>query len=70
MRSKLDPTAPLAWQASYQDAEKRRRRAGWRRSDELRTPSKKRRRVDPNRLLAVAMGVAALVVVLSMVIPT
>lgn len=68
-RSKLDPTAPLEWRDHYADADRRRRRAGWRRADELRSPIKKRRRVDPGRVLAVVMGVAALAVVLTLVIP-
>jgi hypothetical protein len=69
MRSKLDPTAPLEWQACYQDADKRRRRAGWRRADELKRPTRRRKPVNFNRVLAVVMGVAALTVVLTLVIP-
>jgi hypothetical protein len=70
MRSKLDPTAPLEWREHYADADRRRRRAGWRRADELKTPKSRRRRVDPGRVLAVVMGVAAVIVVLTLVVPS
>jgi hypothetical protein len=71
MRSRLDPTAPLEWRDHYADAERRRRRAGWRRADELRTPQKRRRReVNWGRVIGVVLGAAALVVVLTLVIPS
>jgi hypothetical protein len=71
MRSRLDPTAPLEWRDHYADAERRRRRAGWRRADELRTPQKRRRReVNWVRVIGVVLGAAALVVVLTLVIPS
>jgi hypothetical protein len=71
MPSKLDPTAPLEWREAYQQADKRRRRAGWRHADEMRTPreSRRRRPIDASRVLAVVVGVAALAVVLTLVIP-
>jgi hypothetical protein len=71
MPSKLDPTAPLEWREAYHQADERRRRAGWRHADEMRSPrsSRRRRRIDAGRVLAVVMGVAALAVVLSLVVP-
>lgn len=69
MAGKLDPTTPSEWQDYYAVAEKRRRRAGWRRADELRHPVKRRQRMDPGRLLAIVMGVAAVAVALSLAIP-
>jgi hypothetical protein len=65
MAGKLDPTAPNEWHALYRAAEKRRREAGWRR----RGPDKPRRRLDPGRLLAIAMGLATVTVILCLVIP-
>jgi hypothetical protein len=68
MPSKLDPAIPSDWQDYYQSANKRRRAAGWHRRSE---GSKSRnKRVDPNRMLAIAMGLAALTVILCLVLPT
>jgi len=64
---KLDPTTPSSWNEYYREADRRRRRAGWHRHSEGK-PAK--RRVDPQRVLAIVMGFATLVVILCLVIPT
>jgi hypothetical protein len=64
---KLDPTAPNSWHDSYRNADRRRRHAGWHRHSEGK-PAK--RRVDPQKVLAIVMGLATIVVILCLVIPT
>lgn len=66
MGGKLDPTAPNEWHALYRAADKRRRLAGWHR----RGADRPRRRLDPSRMLAVVMGVAAVAIVLCLVLPS
>ncbi len=68
MQSKLDPAVPSDWQDYYSSANKRRREAGWHRRSEGSKPRK--RRVDPTRMLAIVMGLAALTVILCLVVPT
>ena len=68
MHPKLDPAVPSDWQDYYSSANKRRREAGWHRRGETSKPRKKR--VDPNCLLALTMGLAALTVILCIVIST
>jgi hypothetical protein len=60
----LDP-ATQDWHQHYRDADRRRRRAGWHR----RGPSKPKRHLDANRLVAIVMGVAAAVVLICLAIP-
>jgi hypothetical protein len=64
MDSKLAP--PQDWSAYYRLADERRRRAGWHR----RGPSKPKRAFDYTRLVAVAVGLAAVTVLVCLVIPT
>jgi hypothetical protein len=66
-RVKLDPTAPNSWNDSYHLADRRRRHAGWHRRSENK-PQKTQ--LDPGRLLAIVMGLATVVVILCLVIPT
>jgi hypothetical protein len=68
MQPKLDPAVPSDWQDYYSSANKRRRAAGWHRRGEV--SSSRRKRIDPSRLLAIVMGIAALTVILCLVIPT
>ena len=68
MYPKLDPAVPSDWQDYYSSANKRRREAGWHRRSEGSKPRK--RRVDPTRMLAIVMGLAALTVILCLVVPT
>ena len=65
---KLDPTVPSSWQEYYRDADRRRRRAGWHRYKE--NGSRRRQHVDPQKVLAIVMGLATIVVILCLVIPT
>jgi hypothetical protein len=62
----LDPAASQDWHAHYRDADRRRRRAGWHR----RGPSKAKRPFDPTRMLAIAMGLAAAIMLICMALPT
>jgi len=62
----LDPISSQDWHAHYREADKRRRKAGWHR----RGPSKPRRRLDGTRMLAIAMGIAAVTVVVCLALPT
>ena len=66
MPSKLDPLVPSVWHDYYRAAERRRRRAGWHRHNDSK-PRKKR--VDPGKLLVIAMGLGTLAVILSIVLP-
>jgi hypothetical protein len=66
VRSKLDPLVPSDWHEYYRTADRRRRRAGWHRRGESKP---RKRRVDPARLLAIAMGLGVVAVILCLVIP-
>jgi hypothetical protein len=65
MTGKLEPATPSEWQAYYKRARDRRREMGY----QPRGP-KKKHRLDPGRVLAVVMGLATVVVILCLVIPT
>ncbi|HVZ74882.1 MAG TPA: hypothetical protein VHJ20_21015 [Polyangia bacterium] len=67
MPSKLDPTAPSAWQGYYKAADRRRRHNGWHRRSENKP---RKRRIDSGRLLAIVVGLATVTVILCLVIPT
>ena len=70
LEMKLDPTVPSFLAGEYyRDADRRRRRAGWHRYKEngsLPAPAN----VDPQKVLAIVMGLATIVVILCLVIPT
>jgi hypothetical protein len=67
VRSKLDPLAPSVWGDHYRSADRRRRRAGWHRRRESQRP---KRKIDAGRLLAIVMGLSAVAVVLTLVLPS
>jgi hypothetical protein len=62
---RLDPASPQDWHDYYEEAEKRRRRAGWHR----RGPSKPKQRLSPTRVVAFAMGVGAVAVFVCLILP-
>jgi hypothetical protein len=69
MSGKPDAASSAEWQEYYRAADKRRRRAGWRRADESQSRHTGKRRLDPARILAFGIGVATLAVVLCLVVP-
>jgi hypothetical protein len=69
MTGKHDPATESEWHEYYRAADVRRRRAGWRRADEVRHHRRKRGPVDPARVLTIVMGLAAVAVALCLVIP-
>jgi hypothetical protein len=65
--SKLDPLVPSLWHDRDRAADRRRRRAGGHRGRDTRP--RKKRRLDESRLLAVVIGLSAVAVALTLVLP-
>jgi hypothetical protein len=67
MNGKLDPTSPDSWGATYREADERRRLRGWHRRGESKPW---RPKLTSSRLLAIVMGLATVVVIACLVLPT